>query len=51
MLYQEPILNALTAEQKNDLMKAILEIRKLINSKYDDHFSLYNLDILEQRIK
>jgi len=51
MLYQEPVLTALTAEQKNDLMKAISEIRKLINSKYDDHFSLYNLDILEQRIK
>ena len=51
MLYQEPILTALTAEQKNDLMKAISEIRKLINSKYDDHFGLYNLEILEQRIK
>ena len=51
MLYQEPVINALTGEQKKDLLEAISEKRKLINSKYKDHYSLYNLEILEQRIR
>ena len=51
MLYQEPVMTALNSEQRNELMKAISEKRKLINSEYDDQFSLYNLEILEQRIK
>jgi hypothetical protein len=51
MLYQEPVINVLTGEQKKELLKAISEKRKLINSKYNDHYSLFNLEVLEQRIK
>ena len=50
MLYQDEVVTTLTDEQRNELNKAISEKKRLINSKYDDHFSLYNLEILEQRI-
>ncbi|MCL2004133.1 MAG: hypothetical protein FWG72_09055 [Oscillospiraceae bacterium] len=50
MLYQDEVVAALTDEQRKELNKAVSEKKRLINSKYDDHFSLYNLEILEQRI-
>ena len=50
MLYQESVISSLTEEQKKVLLKTISKQKKLINSKYDDHYGLYNLEILEQKI-